>query len=234
PINATIVIKGELIDTEGTEYYNTANIKVILSIKDGNFTLGGLFGGDETLGRVTNAALNQFSPEVVEALTPALEQLAEEMIMKYMKSFTGSVPYYTIFPKLHNLNKKPNLTVTFKFVLFHKASLIFLLGPMNPTIRIEGELVQVNGVEYYNTINIKVTESIRDLEVTAEGLFGHDEELGRITNHMLNRFSVEITQAATPVLEQFDEKMFMGFMKSFTGSVPYYKIFPRLNNYITN
>ncbi|KAF2905675.1 hypothetical protein ILUMI_00504, partial [Ignelater luminosus] len=51
------------------------------------------------------------------------------------------------------------------------------LGPVNITIRIEGELIEVDGVEYYNTSNIKVTESIKDMKVTLEGLFGSDEKL---------------------------------------------------------
>ncbi|KAF2891929.1 hypothetical protein ILUMI_14244, partial [Ignelater luminosus] len=51
------------------------------------------------------------------------------------------------------------------------------LGPINATIRIEGELVEVDDVEYYNTTDIKVTESIKDLETIAEGLFEGDEEL---------------------------------------------------------
>ncbi|KAF2899349.1 hypothetical protein ILUMI_06825 [Ignelater luminosus] len=105
-----------------------------------------------------------------------------------------------------------------------------LLGPIYATIRIEGDLVEVDGVKYYNTTTIKVTESIKDLEVTAEGLFEGDKELGRVTNHLLNLFSVEIMQAITPALEQLAEERFMRFMKSFTGSVPYYKIFPKLNN----
>ncbi|KAF2890881.1 hypothetical protein ILUMI_15292 [Ignelater luminosus] len=104
------------------------------------------------------------------------------------------------------------------------------LGPVNATIRIEGELVEADGVEYYNTTNIKVTESINDIEITMQGLFGGDEELGRVTNSLLNRFSVGIIHACTPALEQLAEEMFMRFMKSFTGSVPYYKIFPKLNN----
>ncbi|KAF2892854.1 hypothetical protein ILUMI_13320 [Ignelater luminosus] len=104
------------------------------------------------------------------------------------------------------------------------------LGPINATIRIEGKLMEVDGVEYYNTTNVKVTETIKDMEVAAEGLFDGDEELGRITNHLLNLFSAEIMQAANSVWEQLAEEMIMRFIKSFTGSVPYYKIFPKLNN----
>lgn len=69
---------------------------------------------------------------------------------------------------------------------FHKTSLIiFQLGPLSATIRIEGKLVDVDGVKYYNTTNIKVTESIKGLEIAMQGLFGGDKELG-ICNFLLN------------------------------------------------
>ncbi|KAF2892855.1 hypothetical protein ILUMI_13321 [Ignelater luminosus] len=99
------------------------------------------------------------------------------------------LPFYTMYEMSGRLLHIPIEGKGFQSVTF--------LGPMNPTIRIEGELVEVDGVEYYNTTNVKVTESIKDMEVTLQGLFGGDEELGRITNHLLNRFSVEIMQAIT-------------------------------------
>ncbi|KAF2886318.1 hypothetical protein ILUMI_19855, partial [Ignelater luminosus] len=157
PINATIRIEGELVEVDGVEYYNTTNIKVTEIIKDMEITVEGLFEGDEELGRITNHLLNLFSAEIMQAVTPALEQLAEEMLMRFMKSFTGSIP----------IEGKGFLSAAF-------------LEPINTTIRIQGELVEVDGVEYYNTTNIKVTESIKDMEITIEGLFEGDEKLGKL------------------------------------------------------
>ncbi|KAF2887461.1 hypothetical protein ILUMI_18713 [Ignelater luminosus] len=132
------------------------------------------------------------------------------------------LPLYTMYEMSGRLLHIPLEGKGFQLVTF--------LGPINATIRVEGELVEVDGVEYYNTTNVKVTESIKDVEVTVQGLFGGDEELGRITNNLLNQFSIESIQTITPALEQFTEEMFMGFMKSLTGSIPYYRIFPKSDN----
>lgn len=62
------------------------------------------------LGRAANEAFNRFSAPAIEACTPALEQFTEEMFMRFMRQFTGTIPYHNIFPKIvHNLNKKPSL-----------------------------------------------------------------------------------------------------------------------------
>ncbi|KAF2880065.1 hypothetical protein ILUMI_26134 [Ignelater luminosus] len=92
-LNAKIEIKGRLVLVENVEYYNTTKIKVTInSIQDGNFTLDGLFGGDETLGSTTMAKLNRHRLKIIRACIPGMEKVSEEKFMRFMKSFTGSVP----------------------------------------------------------------------------------------------------------------------------------------------
>ncbi|KAF2888383.1 hypothetical protein ILUMI_17790, partial [Ignelater luminosus] len=96
PVSAMIEIKGNMRQLRGIQYYNPKKVKVNLDLGEAGYYITGLFDNNEHLGnkyrnlvaviflllvniavRLTNRMFNENSDMVVEALTPALERLAE-------------------------------------------------------------------------------------------------------------------------------------------------------------
>ncbi|KAF2886120.1 hypothetical protein ILUMI_20053 [Ignelater luminosus] len=100
-----------------------------------------------------------------------------------------------------------------------------VLGPVNATFDVKGNIKTSRGIDFYSTHNVKVDLDISDGSYYVEQLFNNNQTLVHLANEMLNANSVMVSEAVTPTLERLAEKGVKRFMKTLTR-IPYYELFP--------
>ncbi|KAF2880384.1 hypothetical protein ILUMI_25800, partial [Ignelater luminosus] len=98
-------------------------------------------------------------------------------------------------------------------------------GPINVVFEIKGDMRKSQGINYYKLKNANVDLNIDDCSFQFECLFDNNQQLGRMTNEMLNSNSIVVVKALTPMFEKLSKIGTMALMKTLT-KIPYYKLFP--------
>ncbi|KAF2885934.1 hypothetical protein ILUMI_20241, partial [Ignelater luminosus] len=97
--------------------------------------------------------------------------------------------------------------------------------PINAVFEIKGDMRRSRGIDYYNPKNANVRLNMGDGSFHLEGLFDNNQQLGRMTNEMLNSNSAMVVKAVTPMFEKLSGIGAMKFMETLS-KIPYYKLFP--------
>ncbi|KAF2881398.1 hypothetical protein ILUMI_24772 [Ignelater luminosus] len=106
---------------------------------------------------------------------------------------------------------------------------VTLIGPINGEFEINGNLRNENGVNYYNTTNIKVNLYIYDGSCRLDDFFNNNIYLTRMITNIFNENSKLVVDVLTPAFKEMAKYGIRNLMTELTNRIPYNLLFPRRN-----
>ncbi|XP_034238838.1 protein takeout-like [Thrips palmi] len=91
-------LKGTVSKRDGVDYLKYDSLVVRIAVGRGSLHLDNLFGGQQTLGEIVNAAINSNFKAFFNELKPSVERALSQEFLSVANKIVTSVPYDKLFP----------------------------------------------------------------------------------------------------------------------------------------